>query len=249
MALLEGRTALVTGGANGIGLAVVDRFLQEGAAVAVVDREAPAMHDSRVHSIPHDLADVDALESVVHDAERAVGPLDVLVNNAAAMPKRAPVTELDLDDYRRVLTVNLEAPIVLASLVARGMAERGYGRIVNVTSIHGTFGAAGHLPYDVSKAGLNHATRTFAIELAGQGVLVNAVAPGFVATRLAEADGRSVFESDWFRDVYVGRGQLPLGRAAQPDEIAIFVAWLASEQNSYVTGQVLGADGGLSATF
>jgi NAD(P)-dependent dehydrogenase (short-subunit alcohol dehydrogenase family) len=248
--LLAGRNACVTGGSHGIGRAIAERFLREGAAaVVVVDREHAEGLDPRIRLVQRDLGEVESLESLVREIEQTVGPLDVLVNNAGVAPVRLPVTELDLADYRRVLAVNLDAPIVLSSRVARGMVERGYGRIVNITSIHGQFGAAQHLPYDVSKAALNHATRTFAIELSRYGVLVNAVAPGFIATRLAAPEGRSIFDSDWFKDVYLGQGQLPAGRPGQPDEVAAQVAWLASEQNTYVTGQVLGVDGGLNATF
>jgi NAD(P)-dependent dehydrogenase (short-subunit alcohol dehydrogenase family) len=214
-----------------------------------VDRETAEDLDPRMHLVERDLAETEALETLVEEIERVAGPLDVLVNNAGVAPARLAVTELELAEYRRVLAVNLDAPIVLSSRVARGMVERRYGRIVNITSIHGQFGAAQHLPYDVSKAGLNHATRTFAIELSRYGVLVNAVAPGFVATRLAAPGGRSIYESDWFKDVYVGQGQLPTLREGRPDEVAAHVVWLASEQNTYVTGQVLAVDGGLSATF
>jgi NAD(P)-dependent dehydrogenase (short-subunit alcohol dehydrogenase family) len=248
--LLAGRNAFVTGGSHGIGRAIAERFLLEGAAaVVVVDREEGEGLDPRVHLVQRDLGEVDSLASLVQEVERTVGPLDVLVNNAGVMPARLPVTELDLSDYRRVLAVNLDAPIVLSSCVARGMVERRYGRIVNITSIHGQFGAARHLPYDVSKAALNHATRTFAIELSRYGVLVNAIAPGFIATRLAAPEGRSIFDSDWFHTVYLEQGQLPAAREGQPDEVAAHVAWLASEQNTYVTGQILGVDGGLNATF
>src|SRR5205085_10883415 len=129
--------------------------------------------------------------------------------------------------YRRVLAVNLDAPVFLARRAARGMAQRGYGRIVNITSIHGQFGEEAALSYDVAKAGLNQATRTLAIELGRHGVLVNAVAPGFVATRMSMVGGRNELDSEWFRDVYVKYGKLPLRRPAQPAEIASHVAWLA----------------------
>jgi NAD(P)-dependent dehydrogenase (short-subunit alcohol dehydrogenase family) len=129
------------------------------------------------------------------------------------------------------------------------MAERGYGRIVNITSIHGEFGEETALSYDIAKSGLNQATRTLAIELGPKGVLVNAVAPGFVATRMSIVDGRNELDSDWFRDIYIDAGKLPLRRYAEPGEIAWPVAWLASEQNTYITGQVVTVDGGLTVTF
>src|SRR5262249_41451354 len=129
------------------------------------------------------------------------------------------------------------------------MAERGYGRIVNITSIHGEFGEETALSYDIAKGGLNQATRTLAIELGRAGVLVNAVAPGFVSTRMSIVDGRNELESEWFRDVYIDRGKLPLRRYAEPAEIASHVAWLASDRNTYLTGQVVTVDGGVTVTF
>ena len=129
------------------------------------------------------------------------------------------------------------------------MIDRGYGRIVNITSIHGRFGEELALSYDAAKGGLEQATRTLAIELSRHGVLVNAVAPGFVATRMSVVDGVNELDSEWFHDVYVRYGKLPMRRYAQPSEIASQVAWLASSENSYVTGQVLTVDGGVTVTF
>jgi NAD(P)-dependent dehydrogenase (short-subunit alcohol dehydrogenase family) len=248
MGLLDGRTALVTGGANGIGRAIVARFAAEGARVALVDREDPQDSQESVTPFRFDLSETERLEALVEEIERDVGRLDVLVNDAGVFePVRA--VELSLESYRRVLAVNLDAPVFLARTAARGMTERGYGRIVNITSIHGEVGEETALSYDIAKSGLNQATRTLAIELGPQGVLVNAIAPGFVSTRMAIVDGRNELESEWFRDVYVKYGKLPLRRAAQPAEIAAHVAWLASEENTYLTGQVVTVDGGLTVTF
>jgi len=247
MLLLEGRNALVTGGANGIGRAIVERFVAEGARVAVVDRE-PVTESTEVSAFRFDLGRTEALEALVADVESSLGPVEILVNDAGIF-EPALAVELPLESYRRVLAVNLDAPVFLARTVARGMVERGYGRIVNITSVHGEVGEETALSYDVAKAGLNQATRTLSIELGRHGVLVNAVAPGFVATRMSVVDGRDELESDWFRDVYVRYGKLPLRRAAQPAEIAGHVAWLASEQNTYLTGQVVTVDGGLTVTF
>jgi NAD(P)-dependent dehydrogenase (short-subunit alcohol dehydrogenase family) len=129
------------------------------------------------------------------------------------------------------------------------MVDRGYGRIVNITSIHARFGEELALSYDVAKGGLDQATRTLAIELSRYGVLVNAVAPGFVSTRMSVVDGVNELESDWFRTVYLQHGKLPLRRYAEPPDIAAQVAWLASDRNTYVTGHVLTVDGGVTVTF
>jgi NAD(P)-dependent dehydrogenase (short-subunit alcohol dehydrogenase family) len=247
VSLLTGRVALVTGAANGIGRAIAERFVEEGATVAAVDRE-PVRDLGTVTPFRFDLSQTDELGALVDEIEAAVGPVEVLVNVAGIFEPMTAV-ELTLESFRRVLAVNLDAPVFLACRVGRGMAERGYGRIVNITSIHGEFGEETALSYDIAKSGLNQATRTLAIELGPKGVLVNAVAPGFVATRMSIVDGRNELESDWFRDIYIDAGKLPLRRYAEPGEIASPVAWLASEQNTYITGQVVTVDGGLTVTF
>ena len=248
MKLLHERRALVTGGANGIGRAIVERFVAEGAAVATVDVEPVDDLGPNVLAVQRDLAKTDHLDTLVDEVEQSLGPLDVLVNNAGIF-EPALAVELSVASYRHVLAVNLDAPIFLAARAARGMIERGYGRIVNITSIHGRFGEEQALSYDTAKGGLEQATRTLAIELSRHGVLVNAVAPGFVSTRMSVVDGVNELDSEWFHDVYVRYGKLPMRRYAQPSEIAAQVAWLASSENSYVTGQVLTVDGGVTVTF
>ncbi len=241
MTLLEGRHALVTGAANGIGKAIADRFRAEGAQVSGVDI-APGVE------FRADLAETHQLPALVDEVEAVGGPIDVLVS-VAGIYEPAAAVEMTLESYRRVLAVNLDAPVVLAQRSGRGMAERGYGRILSITSIHGQFSEALGLSYDVSKAGLQGATRTLAIELGPHGVLVNAVAPGFVQTRMSVVDGQNELESDWFRTIYVEHGKLPLRRPAEPSEIAAHVAWLCSEENTYLTGQVVTVDGGVTVTF
>jgi NAD(P)-dependent dehydrogenase (short-subunit alcohol dehydrogenase family) len=248
MSLLNGRRALVTGAANGIGRAIAERLAAEDAIVAAVDIEAVRDLGDAVHGVEWDLSHTDTLDDLIVAAEAAIGPIDILVNNAGIF-EAALAVDLTLASYRRVLDVNLHAPVFLASRVARGMSERRYGRIVNITSIHGRFGEETALAYDVAKGGLEQATRTLAIELSRHGVLVNAVAPGFVATRMSIVDGKNELQSEWFTDVYVKYGKLPLRRYAMPEEIAEHVAWLACERNTYVTGQVLTVDGGVTVTF
>ena len=248
MSLLEGRRALVTGAANGIGRAIAERLTAEGATIVAVDREELPDMGASVHPVRWDLSETASLGALIDEAEAAVGPLDVLVNNAGVF-EPALAVDLTLESYHRVLAVNLHAPVFLASRAARGMSARGYGRIVNITSIHGRFGEESALAYDVAKGGLEQATRTLAVELSRHGVLVNAVAPGFVATRMSVVDGTDELESDWFKEVYLRHGKLPIRRHALPPEIAEHVAWLSSGRNTYMTGQVLTVDGGLTVTF
>jgi NAD(P)-dependent dehydrogenase (short-subunit alcohol dehydrogenase family) len=246
--LLRDRTALVTGGTHGIGRAIVERFLAEGARVATVARETGEDLPPEVAFLPFDLADPSGLAELVARVEQAIGPLDILVNNAGIW-RDTPSLGLDPGDWQQVLAVNLTAPVLLATAVAPGMAARGYGRIVNITSIHGRFAAEAALAYAAAKAGLEQATRNLAVDLAQRGILVNAVAPGFISTRLSVVDGVHERDTDWYQSVYVAHGKLPLRRHAEPEEVAPSVVWLASDQNTYITGQVLGVDGGLSVTF
>ncbi|MBW3633212.1 MAG: SDR family oxidoreductase [Chloroflexi bacterium] len=246
--MLRDRTALVTGGTQGIGRAIVERFLAEGARVVTVARDAPGNLPAEVAFLPFDLANSREIPDLIGAAENAAGPLDILVNNAGIW-RETPALSLDLLDWSQVIAVNLTAPVLLATAVARGMAERNYGRIVNITSIHGRFAAESALAYAAAKGGLEQATRNLAVDLASHGILVNAIAPGFIATRLSVMDGVHERDTSWFQQVYVENARLPLRRHAEPAEVAPSVAWLASEQNTYITGQVLGVDGGLSITF
>ena len=241
MRLLEGRHALVTGAANGIGRAIADRFRAEGAAVSGVDREPGT-------DVRFDLAEVDGIAGLVDGIEAERGPVDVLCS-VAGVSEPARALELELASYRRVLAVNLDACVALAIRCGRTMAGRGYGRILSISSIHGLRGEESSLAYDISKAGLEGGTRTLAIELGPRGILVNALAPGFVNTRMSIVDGVNELETDWFRTVYLEHRKLPLRRAAEPAEIAAHAAWLCSEQNSYLTGQVVTVDGGVTVTF
>ena len=220
---MNGRTALVTGGSRGIGRAVVTRFEELGARVL-----APTRAEL-------DLADAAAVEAYAAALDE---PVDVLVNNAGINPL-AGIDELTDDALEEALMVNLTAPLRLCRALAPGMAARGYGRIVNVSSVWTVIGKARRLPYTVSKTGLNGLTRALAVELAPRGVLVNAVAPGIVATELTRQNNTP-------EQLAALVEQIPLGRLAEAEELAEVIAFLSSERNSYVTGQVLVCDGGLS---
>lgn len=236
--------ALVTGSAGGIGSAIVAELKRRGMIVIGADR-TPAGSGNEDHFLSTDLAEVEA-DSLITASTDACGTAPHVLVNCAGVSIDAPAETLNRQQVERVLAINLIAPIELSIAAGRRMLEDGYGRIVNITSIHGRAGAIGCLPYDASKAGLDNATRTLAAEWSRRGVLVNAVAPGFVRTAMCTDERLS---QPWFTEGYVANGRLPLGRAAQPEEIAKPVAWLSSRENTYVTGQVIYADGGLYSTF
>ena len=161
-----------------------------------------------------------------------------------------PINASGMADFQKVLSINLEAPIELSALVFESMKTQSFGRIVNITSIHSQYAKADCLAYDVSKAGLEAATRSMAVTGAAFGVLANAIAPGYVRTAMSlNQDGVDESDTAEFAKDYIASGRLPLGRAATAQEIAEAVCWLAGSTNTYITGQVLIADGGLSATF
>jgi NAD(P)-dependent dehydrogenase (short-subunit alcohol dehydrogenase family) len=245
MAATGDSVVVVTGAASGIGRAIADRLFADGRPVVGVDR---AHADVPFPVEVLDLARIEKIPQLIADIEARYGPLAGLINVAGIYERIDPMS-FSLEAYRRVLAVDLDAPIVLAVTAAKEMARRKFGRIVNVTSIHGEFGERGGLAYDVAKGGLNQATRTLAVEFADRGVLCNAVAPGFIDTAMAMVDGVLESTTETFRRTYFEGGKLPVGRAGTPEDVAGLVAWLVSSDNSYVTGQVVRVDGGLSATF
>ena len=239
--------AMVTGAANGLGRAIAARLRDDGFTVAGADIE-PVVPGGGIAAYHLDVADLDAHEDVLDRVEQELGPLSVLVN-VAGISVPEPVDQLTVAAYRRQLAVMLDGPVWLARGAGLRMASRGAGRIVSITSVHSAVSEVGSLAYDCAKAGLEAATRALAVELGPRGVLVNAVAPGFVRTRMSIVNGQDELESDWFRDIYISHGRLPVRRAAEPAEIAAIVSHLVSPENTYLTGQRVVVDGGLTVTL
>jgi len=238
---LAGHRAVVTGSSNGIGRAVAARLVADGADVIGLDVEPG---DGAWETLLVDLADTAAVGTAA--AALADRGVDILVNCAGIFAV-TPLTGLDPAVYHRLLNIDLHAPVQLISVLGAAMAARGWGRIVTITSVHTDRGEPGALAYDIAKAGLEAATRVAAIEFADRGVLVNAVAPGFVATRMSLVNGVDELELPEVRLVYIDNGRIPLRRAAAPSELSGLVSWLVSDDNTYVTGESVRVDGGLSS--
>ncbi len=234
---LANKTALVTGGSRGIGLAVVRVLASAGAHVWIIDRDEPEDPQASARFVRGEVSDRASLET----AFAQCGPIDIVVANAG-IARHAPFTETDDTIWRDVLTTNLTGAFLTVQLAAREMKRRRAGSIVITASTNSYDGEADLTAYNVTKAGLLGLLHTAANELGPFGIRVNAVCPGFIRTRLT-ADGFA--NPDIVREYF---RQIPLGRGGEPEEIANAVAFLASGMASYITGAALVVDGGQMAT-
>ncbi len=253
MGRLEGKVAIVTGGAGGIGSATGQLFCEEGAKVVLVDHEASAMAaacagirkavpGAQLSEILIDVGVEDSAAQIVAEAKRAFGRIDVLVNNAG-IRSYEPLAEAKRETWERIIAVNLLSYAYLSREALPALRASGHGSIVNVSSMHAFIPRAGMGQYDVTKAGIVSMTRTLAFEEARNGVRVNAVCPGATFTPFHQkrfaADGRTQDEID-----AMASGCCVLKRWAAPREMAFPILWLASAEASYVTGTAVMADGG-----
>lgn len=239
----QNKTVLVTGGTSGIGRATAERLAAAGAEVVISGRSAERGAEvvdaitaagGRARFVAADLASAEAAQELA----AAAGDVDVLVNNVGIFPFGA-THEIPLADLRAVLDVNVVAPFLLTAALAPGMASRGHGAIVNVSTMVAEFGLPGMSAYSASKAALELLTKVWAAEYGPQGVRVNAVAPGPTRT-----PGTAVMGDEAINQL---AATLPLGRAASPEEIANAIVFLASDEASFVTGAIVPVDGGRRA--
>ena len=241
---LKNRTAIVTGGARGIGLAIAKRMVESGAAVVVWDIDADALdkavaalkNDGRVHPAIVDLTDETAVARGVETCIRDLSKIDILVNNAGITGGNAPLWEFAPAVWRRVVEVNLIAPYLVCRAVVPHMIAAGYGRIVNIASIAGKEGNPNASHYSASKAGLIGLTKSLAKELATTGVLVNAITPAAAKTEL--------FGQMKQDHIDYMLSKIPMNRFVEVEEVAAMAAWLGSQDCSFSTGAVFDISGG-----
>mgnify|MGYP003333484826 FL=1 len=243
---LTGNAAIVTGGARGIGRAIALALAEAGADVLITYKGNAAAADAVVAeiaakgrtgvSLKADAADPDSAAAVVAQAMERFGKVDLLVNNAG-ITRDTLIMRMTAEQWREVLDTNLSGAFYMTKAVVKEMLRAKSGRIINITSVSGQAGNAGQANYSSAKAGMIGLTKATAREVASRGITVNAVAPGFITTELTADLPDAIKEGV--------KAQTPLGRFGEPQEIAAAVVYLASREASYVTGQVLGVDGGL----
>ncbi|HQA37852.1 MAG TPA: 3-oxoacyl-[acyl-carrier-protein] reductase [Kiritimatiellia bacterium] len=245
MAAFEGKVAVVTGAARGIGQAIAQRLAQEGADVVICDLQAEWLAETagiveglgrKALPLAVDVGDSEAVNACINEVVKVFGKVDIMVNNAG-ITKDTLLVRMSDDDWDAVLRVNLKGTFLFSRAVAKHMMKQRSGAIVNIASISGVIGTAGQANYAASKAGVIALTKSTANELASRGVRANAIAPGFISSKMTDALSEDV------RKQYLSR--IPLGRFGTVEDIANAVVFLASEQSSYMTGQTLHVNGGM----
>lgn len=243
---LEGRTAIVTGAARGIGKAIAETLAARGANIVLVDlqmdlaeeaaNEIAAKTGREVIALEADVSDQASVKAMIKDAIAKFGKIDILVNNAG-ITRDGLIMRMKEKDWDLVLDINLKGAFNCAQALARPMMKQRYGRIINITSVSGLVGQAGQTNYSSSKAGLIGLTKALAKELGSRNITVNAVAPGFIETVLTVDLPEEIKE--------FSMKMTPMARFGQPEDIANAVAFLAAEESSFITGVTLQVDGGM----
>lgn len=242
---LAQKTAVITGAARGIGFCIAKRFLEEGAKVAIFDvlekelleaKSRLSQYEGKVLSLKVDVTSAESVKLAIDTVEKELGPVDILVNNAG-ITRDAMLHKMDDTQWQQVIDVNLKGVFICGREAGSRMRERGSGVILNTSSVVGVFGNVGQSNYAATKAGVIAMTKTWAKELGRKGVRVNAIAPGYTMTEMMQTVPEKVLA--------MMCEKTPMGRLAKPEEIAAAFTFLASDDASFVTGQVLGVDGGL----
>ncbi|MBL4667567.1 MAG: 3-oxoacyl-[acyl-carrier-protein] reductase [Sneathiella sp.] len=241
---LSGKCALITGASGGLGAAIAKDLHAAGATIAISGTREEALNalaseigGDRVHIVPCNLSDMEAVDNLIKDADAVMGQVDILVNNAGLTRDGLAMRMKDAD-WDIVMDVNLKAAFKLSRNCLRGMMKRRNGRIIGITSIVGVTGNPGQMNYAASKAGMIGMSKSLGQEVAGRGITVNCVAPGFIATAMTD-DLSDDQKSKLLTNV-------PAGRLGDPKDISAAVLYLASDEAAYITGQTLHVNGGMA---
>lgn len=239
---LSGRIAAITGGAQGIGLAIAKKCVASGAKVALLDQDQPRATESALQlgkaamAFSCDVTELASVQAALAAAQSELGPIDLMVNNAGIAGMNAPVVDYPIEEWRRIMAINLDGVFHCCKAVLPGMIARGYGRIVNIASIAGKEGNPNASAYSASKAGVIALTKSLGKELAGANIAVNCVTPAAAKT--------AIFEQMKPEFIAFMLSKIPRGRFVEVDEIADLVLWLLSAENSFTTGAVFDISGG-----
>ena len=250
------KKVIVTGGSRGIGAGIVERLFNEGADIIIADIDKELankliqdLNTNKITFFKTNLSKEDEIIKLIDFAKNKWGLLDILINNAG-IEDGYILSEQSYEKYRKTMKINLDAPFLCSKYSLPLLEKSKSGRIVMISSIQGVRGYKGNISYGTAKGGLINMTKVLAVELAEKNILVNSVAPGFINTSMSVMkDGKLEWDTDWFKDVYLKYGKLPMGRYGHPDDVAGAVYFFCSDDSKYVTGQTLLVDGGVSVTF
>lgn len=256
---LQDRVAVVTGGAQGIGLGIATRLAEEGAAVVLADimREKAELAAAKLkgrgckaQAIHVDIGEDASVAALAEQVDQEHGRCEILVNNAA-IGADTHIETMKMEEYQHVIRINQDGAVrmtmAFVPLMKKAVSSR---RILNIASIQGLRGWPNQIAYATAKGAIVNFTRALACDLAQHDIMVNAIAPGFVDTPMSILpDGSHEYDADWFRDIYVKHSRIPMRRFGKPADMAGPAYFLCSDNSQYVTGQILSVDGGASATF